>query len=134
MLRIYPHHFRQNLVFLVNLFSLEKINISCYVNYNNLFRVLHIASCGKDCIMATATQKSTPPALLGNSAFEQGFEHGLSWYLYGDKPKTSPTWREIVDFIRDNILDLDREDLLDDERLVDNTGFLVGWILAEYTK
>jgi len=38
----------------------------------------------------------------------------------------------IVEFIKDNMIELAQEEFLDDERLADNTGFLVGWILGEY--
>jgi len=84
--------------------------------------------------MAIVTNNQTHPVIVGNTTYEHGFTHGLSWYFSGDHPDQPPTWHEIVDFIRDNMLELDREGFLDEERLIDNTGFLVGWILGQYTQ
>jgi hypothetical protein len=80
----------------------------------------------------TTTQKAIPPFIVGNSVFEHGYHSGIDWYLLGDHPRTPPTWRQIVDFISENMLELDREGHLDEERLIDNTAFLVGWLLGKY--
>jgi hypothetical protein len=81
---------------------------------------------------ATDQPTTIPPFLLGNPIFEHGYHSGIDWYLLGDHPKTPPTWRQIVDFISENMLELDREGYLDEQRLIDNTAFLVGWILGKY--
>jgi hypothetical protein len=64
------------------------------------------------------------------------FDHGalfcISWFHQGDTPNVPPTGAMIVEFIKDNTIKLAQEGSLDDERLADNAGFLVGWILGEY--
>lgn len=70
--------------------------------------------------------------LYDNSTFQHGLEHGFSWFLHGDTPTIAPNAGQIVDFIRDNMLEPASEGFLDEERLTDNAGFLVGWILAAY--
>jgi hypothetical protein len=64
------------------------------------------------------------------------FDHGalsdISWFHQGDTPNAPPSAAMIVEFIKDNMIELAREGLLDDERLADNAGFVVGWILGEY--
>ena len=76
----------------------------------------------------TAVQLRT----YGNPAFDHGVRHGISWHLTGDEEYRQPTAQLIVDFIRDNFLEPYTEGFLDEDRLTDNAGFLVGWIVGEY--
>lgn len=76
----------------------------------------------------TAVQSPT----YGNPAFDRGVRRGISWHLTGDEEYRQPTAQLIVDFIRDNFLEPYREGFLDEDRLTDNAGFLVGWIVGEY--
>jgi len=64
--------------------------------------------------------------------FDHGVLSGISWFHQGDTPNVPPTAAMIVEFIKDNMNELAQEGFLDDERLADNAGFLVGWILGEY--
>lgn len=68
--------------------------------------------------------------LYDNPTFQHGLVHGFSWFLHGDTPAIAPNTGKIVDFIRDNMLEPASEGFLDEKRLTDNAGFLVGWILA----
>lgn len=78
------------------------------------------------------TQTAYDPRRYGDPAFDNGVLHGISWHLTGDEEYRRPTGQLVVDFIKDNILETDREGFLDEDRLVDNMGFLVGWIVGEY--
>jgi hypothetical protein len=80
--------------------------------------------------MATQAMRKLPS--FGNSMFDHGVLCGISWFHYGDTPDVSPTAAMIVEFIKDNMIELAQEESLDDERLADNAGFLLGWILGEY--
>jgi hypothetical protein len=66
--------------------------------------------------------------ILGEQHFDHGYQCGRLWYFNGDPPEKPVTWEDVVDFIRGNFLELDREGFLDEERLRDNAGFLVGWL------
>ena len=72
------------------------------------------------------------PPTYGNPTFDSGVLHGISWFQTGDIEFRQPTAQLLVDFIRDNILEPHAEGFLDDDRLSDNAGFLVGWILGEF--
>jgi hypothetical protein len=78
------------------------------------------------------TQVTRKPPAYGNRIFDHGVLSGISWFHQGDTPNVPPTAAMIVEFIKDNMIALAQEGFLDDERLADNTGFLVGWILGEY--
>jgi len=78
------------------------------------------------------TQTAYHPRAYGNPAFDTGVQHGISWHVTGDVEYRNPTAQLIVDFIRDNILEPHAEGFLDEDRLTDNAGFLVGWIVGEY--
>jgi hypothetical protein len=78
------------------------------------------------------TQITYDSRKYGDPAFDNGVLHGISWHLTGDEEYRQPTSQLIVDFIRDNILEPNREGFLDENRLIDNVGFLVGWIVGEY--
>ena len=79
-----------------------------------------------------APQTAYHPRLYGNPAFDNGVLHGISWHLTGDEEYRLPTAQLIVDFIRDNLLESSAEGFLDEGRLIDNAGFLVGWIVGEF--
>jgi hypothetical protein len=79
-----------------------------------------------------ATQVTRRPPTYGNRMFDHGALSGISWFHQGDTPNVPPTAAMIVEFIKDNMIKLAQEGFLDDERLADNAGFLVGWILGEY--
>lgn len=78
------------------------------------------------------TQAAYHPRLYGDSSFDHGVLHGISWHLTGDEECRQPTAKLIVDFIRDNFLEPNAEGFVDEDRLTDNAGFLVGWIVGEY--
>lgn len=69
----------------------------------------------------------------GDKAFGLAVRSGISFFLDGDWPNTPPTAQLIVEFVKDNIIDNYGEGWFTDERLADMLGFLVGWILGEYT-
>lgn len=69
----------------------------------------------------------------GNKVFDLAIQSGISFFLDGDWPNTPPTVQQIVEFVKDNIIDNYGEGWFTDERLTDMLGFLVGWILGEYT-
>ena len=79
--------------------------------------------------MATTTQN---PPTYGNPVFDHGVRHGISWHLTGDQEYRVPTAQHIVDFIKGNFLEPHDEGYLNDERLTDNAGFLVGWLIGEF--
>jgi hypothetical protein len=51
-------------------------------------------------------QTAVQPRTYGNPAFDHGVCHGISWHLTGDEEYRQPTAQLIVDFIRDNFLEL----------------------------
>ncbi len=65
---------------------------------------------------------------IENPVFQSGYDSGRNWCFYGDFPGAIVTDEQIVDFIKDNILELDRENFLPEERLIDNIAFLIGWV------
>ena len=76
-------------------------------------------------------QTSTKPqtlVVLGEHTFDHGYLYGRAWYFNGDPPEKPVTWEDVVDFIKGNFLEPDRAGFLDEERLRDNAGFLVGWM------
>ena len=79
-----------------------------------------------------ATQVTRMPPTYGNRMFDHGVLSGISWFHQGDTPNVPPTAAMIVEFIKANTIKRAQEGFLDDERLADNAGFLVGWILGEY--
>lgn len=68
----------------------------------------------------------------GDKAFNLAIRSGISFFLDGDWPNTPPTAQQIVEFVKDNIIDNYGESWFTDERLADMLGFLVGWILGDY--
>ena len=79
-----------------------------------------------------AIQATKRPPTYGNRMFDHGVLSGISWFHQGDTPNAPPTAAMIVEFIKENMIELAQEGFLDDERLADNAGFLVDWILGEY--
>lgn len=71
-------------------------------------------------------QTAVQPRTYGNPAFDHGVRHGISWHLTGDEEYRQPTAQLIADFIRDNFLEPYMEGFLDEDRLTNNAGFLVG--------
>jgi hypothetical protein len=61
-----------------------------------------------------------------NRIFDHGELSSISWFHQGDTPNVPPTSAMIVEFIKDNMIELAQEGFLADERLADNAGFLVG--------
>jgi hypothetical protein len=51
--------------------------------------------------------------------FDHGVLSGISWFHQGDKPNVPPTAAMIVEFIKDNVIELAQEGFLDDERLAE---------------
>ncbi len=74
------------------------------------------------------TQTTTLVEIVSDPVFAHGYDCGRDWFARGDKPGVPPTSEDVVQFIADNVVDLVRENFLDDERLRDNVGFLIGWI------
>jgi len=50
---------------------------------------------------------------------DHGVLSGISWFHQGDAPNVPPTTAMIVEFIKDNIIELAQEGFLDDERLAE---------------
>jgi len=69
----------------------------------------------------------------GNEAFDRGVHYGIDFFKQGDWPGIPPTSEQIVQFIKDNILESQQEGWLDDARMADLLGFLIGWVIGEYT-
>jgi len=69
----------------------------------------------------------------GNEAFDHGVCYGIDFLREGDWPSVPPTSEQVIQFIKDNILEFQQEGWLDDTRMADLLGFLVGWIIGEYT-
>jgi hypothetical protein len=82
--------------------------------------------------MMLRTITSETLIILGDQRFDKGYEDGRAWYFHGDNPNQEVTWQDVVDFIKGNFLELAAEGLLDEERLRENAGFLVGWISGKY--
>ena len=77
-------------------------------------------------------QTAVQPRTYGNPAFDHGVRHRISWHLTGDEEYRQPTAGLIVDFIRDNFFEPYTQGFFDEDRLTDNVGFLVGWIVGEH--
>jgi hypothetical protein len=72
------------------------------------------------------TQAMRKPPSSSNNMFDHGVLSSISWFHYGDTPDIPSTAAMIVEFIKDNMIELAHEGFLDDERLADNAGFFVG--------
>ena len=77
------------------------------------------------------TQVGTFLHNYGNTDFDHRVHSGIAFFKRGDWPGVPPTAQQIVEFLKDNIVA--PEFPLDDEQVARNLGFLVGWILGEYT-
>ena len=69
----------------------------------------------------------------GNEAFDRGVRYGIDFFQEGDWPGISPTSEQVIQFIKDNILESQQEGWLDNARMADLLGFFVGWVIGEYT-
>ena len=69
----------------------------------------------------------------GDKVFDLAIRSGISFFVDGDWPGTPPTAQLIVEDVKDNIIENYEAHWFTDERLADMLGFLVGWILGEYT-
>ncbi len=65
------------------------------------------------------TQVTREPPAYGNLMSDHGVLSGISWFHQGDAPNVPPTTAMIVEFIKDNIIELAQEGFLDDERLAE---------------
>jgi len=70
--------------------------------------------------MATQVTRKTP--IYVNRKFDHGVLSGISWFQHGDTPNVPPTAAMIVEFIKDNMIELAQEEFLDNERLADNVA------------
>jgi hypothetical protein len=82
--------------------------------------------------MMTQTRASKTLIILGDQRFDHGYEDGRVWYFHGDNPDREVTWQDVLDEIKGNFLELAAEGFLDEERIRENAGFLVGWISGKY--
>lgn len=80
--------------------------------------------------MATVTTNNPPT--YGNPVFDHGVRLGISWHQTGDEEYRNPNAELIVSFIKDNMLEWAAEGKLNDERLADQAGFLIGWVIGKY--
>jgi hypothetical protein len=62
-------------------------------------------------------RKAISLVIRGKQHFDHGYLCGRSWYFNGDLPEKPVTWDDVVDFIKGNFLELDREGFLDEEGL-----------------
>src|SRR5713101_6474750 len=78
----------------------------------------------------TSMATQMPPARIAitDGVFQQSYQDGVSWGLYGDMPALSDTI--IVEYVRDNILGEAFEPPLSPETVTRNIAFLVGWLLT----
>ena len=82
--------------------------------------------------MTVHTHSHVSPPSFGNSRFDNGVRHGISWQRTGDIAYRQATAQLIIDFIKDNILEPESDMPLDEERLIDHLGFLTGWIIGQF--
>ncbi len=80
--------------------------------------------------MATELKQSSL-VMVSSSAFRSGMDDGVCWYFYGDEPCRPVTEEDVIDFLQGNVVELALEGYLDEERLRNNAGFLIGWIAAQ---
>src|SRR5260370_32402933 len=86
----------------------------------------------KGCTTPMATElKPTSLVQIASSRFRQGMNDGAHWYFHGDVPCRPVTEEDVIDFLQGNVVELVQEDLLDENRLRSNAGFLLGWIVAQ---
>ena len=78
------------------------------------------------------TQEAVKQRTYGIPIFDNGVAHGISWHLTGDEEYRLPSASHIVDFIKGNFLEPQTDGYLDEDRLTDNAGLLVGWIIGEF--
>jgi hypothetical protein len=55
----------------------------------------------------------------GNRMFDHEVLSGISWFHQGNTPNIPPTAAMIVEFIKDNMIELAQEGFLDDGRLAE---------------
>ena len=67
----------------------------------------------------------------GSEEFDHAVRSGIAYFVDGDHPGVAPTAEQIVQFIKDNITEAEWK--IDDEQLLRSLGFLIGWVLGEYT-
>ena len=82
--------------------------------------------------MATHIHGPVSPPSVGNSAFDNGVRHGISWQRTGDIAYRQATAQLIVDFIKGNILERESDMPLDVDWLIDHLGFLTRWIIGQF--
>ena len=75
-----------------------------------------------------ATQMQPARIVITDGVFQQSYQDGVSWALYGDMPALSDP--VIVEYVRDNILGEAFEPPLSPETVTRNIAFLVGWLLT----
>ena len=80
--------------------------------------------------MVTIIRKSPPS--FGNAPFDRGIQCGITWFQTGDEEMRVPTAELIVNFIKDNMLEPEVEAMKEEERLSDNAGFLIGWVIGQF--
>ncbi len=67
--------------------------------------------------MAAQVTRRSPT--YGNRMFDHGVLSGISWFHQGDTPNVPPTAAMIVEFIKDNMIELAPEEFLDDKCLAE---------------
>jgi hypothetical protein len=74
--------------------------------------------------------KQTSFVQIESSLFQQGTNDGALWYFHGDTHYRPVTEEDVIDFLQGNVVEMVQEGFLDEDRLRDNAGFLIGWIAA----
>jgi hypothetical protein len=79
-----------------------------------------------------ATIIRTSPPTFGNATLDRGVECGITWFQTGDEELRVPTAELIINFIEENMLEPEVEAMKEEERLIDNAGFLIGRVIGQF--
>ena len=79
-----------------------------------------------------ATIIRTSPPTFGNATFDRGVQCGITWFQTGDEELRVPTAELIINYIKENMLEPEVEAMKEEERLIDNAGFLIGWVIGQF--
>ena len=79
-----------------------------------------------------ATIIRTSPPTFGHATFDRGVQCGITWFQTGDEELRVPTAELIINFIKENMLEPEVEAMKEEERLIDNSGFLIGWVIGQF--
>lgn len=73
----------------------------------------------------------TSLVIVMSNVFQDGMKDGITWHFHGDTPGRPMTEEDVIDFLQGNFIEPALEGYLDEERLRENAGFLIGWLGAQ---